>query len=71
MGGKGVISVEVYDDNQYVYIDIMDFGKGIFVNNYKCVFQFGFIIKKWGWGLGLSLIKCIVEEYYGGRIFVK
>ena len=71
MGGKGAISAEVYDDNQYVYIDITDSGKGIPANNHKRVFQPGFTTKKRGWGLGLSLTKRIVEEYHGGRIFVK
>ena len=71
MGGKGAISAEVYDDSQYVYIDITDTGKGIPANNHKRVFQPGFTTKKRGWGLGLSLTKRIVEEYHGGRIFVK
>ncbi|MEL6836131.1 MAG: HAMP domain-containing sensor histidine kinase [Bacteroidota bacterium] len=71
MGGKGSISAEVYDDSQYVYIDIMDTGKGIPANNHKRVFQPGFTTKKRGWGLGLSLTKRIVEEYHGGKIFVK
>lgn len=31
----------------------------------------GFIIKKRGWGLGLFLVKWIIEEYYFGKIFVK
>lgn len=71
MGGKGAISAEVYDDSQYVYIDITDTGKGIPASNHKRVFQPGFTTKKRGWGLGLSLTKRIIEEYHGGRIFVK
>ena len=35
------------------------------------VFNPGYTTKKRGWGLGLTLVKRIVEEYHGGRIFVK
>ena len=71
MDGTGAISAEVYDDNQFVYIDITDSGKGIPASNHKRVFQPGFTTKKRGWGLGLSLTKRIIEEYHGGKIFVK
>ncbi|MEA3297724.1 MAG: histidine kinase, partial [candidate division Zixibacteria bacterium] len=27
--------------------------------------------KKRGWGLGLSLVKRIIEEYHGGRVTLK
>lgn len=71
MGSKGEISAEVYDDSQYVFVDITDSGKGIPANNHKRVFQPGFTTKKRGWGLGLSLTKRIIEEYHGGKIFIK
>jgi signal transduction histidine kinase len=34
------------------------------------VFSPGFTTKKRGWGLGLSLVKRIIEEYHGGKISV-
>lgn len=71
MGSEGEISAEVYDDSQYVFVDITDSGKGIPPSNHKRVFQPGFTTKKRGWGLGLSLTKRIIEEYHGGKIFVK
>ena len=48
-----------------------DTGKGIARKNFKTVFSPGFTTKKRGWGLGLTLAKRIIEEYHGGRIFVK
>ena len=35
------------------------------------IFRPGFSTKKRGWGLGLSLAKRIVEEYHGGKIYIK
>ena len=71
MDGDGEISIEVSDLQQYVYIDISDTGKGISRSNQKTIFEPGFTTKKRGWGLGLSLCKRIIEQYHGGKIFVK
>ena len=50
---------------------VRDTGKGIAHKNFKNVFTPGFTTKKRGWGLGLTLVKRIVEEYHGGRIYIK
>ncbi len=71
MAGEGSITVSITDQQQFVYIDICDTGKGIPKSKYKTVFKPGYTSKSRGWGLGLSLSKRIVEEYHGGRIFVK
>lgn len=71
MGGEGSITVRITDQNQFVYLDITDTGKGIVKSKYKTVFKPGYTSKNRGWGLGLSLSKRIVEEYHGGQIFVK
>lgn len=70
MDGKGTISgaVRVLDDK--VTIDITDTGKGIAPKNVRKVFNPGFTTKKRGWGLGLSLVKRIIQEYHKGRIVV-
>jgi uncharacterized protein YpmB len=70
-GGEGIISAEVHEEPQWISIYITDSGKGIPKNNFKNVFQPGFTTKKRGWGLGLSLAKRIIENYHGGKIFVK
>lgn len=52
-------------------IEIVDNGKGIAKNKWKTIFNPGYTTKTRGWGLGLALVKRIVEEYHHGRIFVK
>ena len=71
MDGKGQISAAVYNDDHSVFIDLSDTGKGIPASKFKTVFRPGYSTKKRGWGLGLSLAKRIIEEYHGGKIFVK
>ncbi len=71
MEGKGTIDITITDQQQFVYIDISDTGKGIPKSKFKTVFKPGYTSKKRGWGLGLSLSKRIVEEYHSGHIFVK
>jgi signal transduction histidine kinase len=71
MTGEGVITVNLTDQQQFVYIDIHDTGKGISKSAFQTVFKPGYTTKSRGWGLGLSLSKRIIEEYHGGQIFVK
>lgn len=70
-GGEGKITATIYEEQQWVCIDITDTGKGIPKNKFHTVFQPGFTTKKRGWGLGLSLAKRIIENYHGGKILVK
>ena len=69
--GKGALGATIYEDHNWVCVDISDSGHGIPSNKFKTVFQPGFTTKKRGWGLGLSLAKRIIENYHGGKIFVK
>jgi len=71
MQGKGKIIISIEERKDRVLIDIKDFGKGIPKAQFKTVFNPGFTTKKRGWGLGLSLVKRIVESYHSGKIFVK
>jgi signal transduction histidine kinase len=68
--GEGRIAVSVTDNDQFVFIDIKDNGKGIAKSKFKTIFKPGFTTKERGWGLGLSLTKRIIEEYHKGKIFV-
>lgn len=71
MDGNGILTIDLFEDSDNVYMEVADTGKGIAKGSFKTVFQPGFTTKKRGWGLGLSLAKRIVEEYHKGRIFVK
>ena len=70
MEGKGSIIVTIADEEHKVCIDISDTGKGIARKNIPLLFKPGFTTKKRGWGLGLSLVKRIIEDYHKGHIFV-
>ena len=71
MSGEGKLSIEIGEEAAFIYIDVTDTGKGIAKAQQKTVFQPGFTTKKRGWGLGLSLTKRIMEQYHGGKIFVR
>ena len=66
----GKIDVSLFEDGKQVFIDIRDSGKGIPKNQLTAIFKPGFTTKKRGWGLGLSLVKRIVNEYHKGKVFV-
>ena len=71
MEGQGEIALKVEERGHKVCIDVTDTGKGIPKSKYKTVFNPGYTTKNRGWGLGLSLVKRIIESYHGGKIFVK
>lgn len=72
MEGVGSISIKIMRiSDGRVAIDIKDTGKGIAKGKVAQVFDPGYTTKKRGWGLGLTLVKRIVENYHEGRIFVK
>ena len=70
MEGRGEINIKINHSAKGVTIDISDTGKGISRQDIRNVFSPGFTTKKRGWGLGLSLVKRIIEEYHGGKISV-
>lgn len=71
MQGEGKLIISTGIENDQVFIDISDTGKGISSNNTKAVFEPGFTTKQRGWGLGLSLAKRIIEDHHKGKIFIK
>ena len=70
MKGKGDLKVAITGDRKIARINITDTGKGIPKNDYNRIFDPGFTTKKRGWGLGLSLVKRIIEDYHDGKVKV-
>jgi len=70
MEGKGTITISLQRQKKMIQLDITDTGKGMSRKLFKSVFEPGFTTKKRGWGLGLTLVKRIVEEYHHGKVFV-
>ena len=70
MEGKGTLRIHIQEVAEWVYIDISDTGKGLTPKQFKTIFEPGYSTKKRGWGLGLTLVKRIVEEYHKGKVFV-
>ncbi|MBI2950598.1 HAMP domain-containing histidine kinase [bacterium] len=65
---EGVVRVVTRRWNeQFVEALISDNGKGIDSRQQRRIFEPGYSTKKRGWGLGLTLVKRIVEDYHGGR----
>lgn len=71
MEGQGSITYHVREKGQKAFIDISDSGKGMPRSKFKTIFNPGYTTKTRGWGLGLSLVKRIVESCPGGKIYVK
>jgi signal transduction histidine kinase len=69
--GRITVVVERRRDTETVEIQVADNGRGMTPAEQRRVFQPGFTTKQRGWGLGLTLAKRIIEEYHGGRIWVK
>lgn len=71
MEGKGILNISLHQSPEWAHIDIEDTGKGMTQKQIKSIFKPGYTTKTRGWGLGLSLVRRIVQEYHKGRVFVK
>ncbi|MFC1502675.1 ATP-binding protein [bacterium] len=69
----GRIEVRLFPEagQKRIIIEIQDNGRGMEKADRKRIFKPGYSTKSRGWGLGLSLARRIIQEYHGGRLFVK
>lgn len=71
MQGQGIMTFEIYEKGKRIFLDISDTGKGLSKSKFKKIFSPGYTTKERGWGLGLTLVKRIIEESHRGEIFVR
>ena len=64
------IEVKVVEDNGNVIISVADNGKGISDEDKNKIFEPKFTTKSSGMGLGLPMVKSIVDAYNGNITFV-
>ncbi len=67
---KGEIFIKISEIKTQILIDIVDNGKGMETKVFKKIFDPGYTSKKRGWGLGLSLVRRIIEDYHNGQVTV-
>jgi two-component sensor histidine kinase len=71
-GKKGELTISSNNiSKKKIQILVKDTGKGMNAKLKYQIFEPGFTTKKRGWGIGLSLVKRIIEEYHHGKIYVK
>lgn len=70
MPGGGEITVRTWEDGPHVKLEVRDNGPGIAPENLERIFNLYFSTKPGGTGLGLPMVKKIVEEH-GGAVEVR
>jgi len=69
--GRVIIQLSENQNGKQYYVDITDSGKGMTKSQRRHIFKPGYTTKPRGWGLGLSLVKRIIEDYHRGKLLVK
>jgi signal transduction histidine kinase len=69
--GKIEIKTQIDSEGRYLEIEIADTGSGIGKDRSNEIFKPGVTSKKYGWGVGLTLAKRIIEEYHKGKLILK
>ena len=71
IGDSGNVYLRVRTGNGVVKVLVEDTGRGIPQRDWRKVFLPGYTTKTKGWGLGLTFVKRIVEEYHRGKVFIR
>jgi len=69
--GRVDVRTGLLSNNKWALVEISDNGPGVSAAAARKIFRAGFTTKKRGWGLGLTLVKSIVEESHFGRVTLK
>jgi two-component system, sporulation sensor kinase D len=67
----GRIEIKEVPAGRNYEIQIIDNGEGIDKKIRSKIFKAGVTTKKYGWGIGLSLAKRIIEEYHRGKLLLR
>ncbi len=70
-GGEIEVRLERRPETEGVELSVADNGRGMTPEQLARAFEPGFTTRARGWGLGLALAKRIVEEFHGGRIYIR
>ncbi|MEE2877084.1 MAG: HAMP domain-containing sensor histidine kinase [Candidatus Neomarinimicrobiota bacterium] len=68
---RGEVKLKSDKDGSHISITVQDNGKGIFRRDWKNIFRPGYTTKERGWGVGLSMVQRIVEDFLSGTIAIK
>ena len=66
--GKVALRTGLSEDGKFARLEVQDNGGGITVAAARRIFRPGFTTKKRGWGMGLTLVKRIIQDYHSGRV---
>jgi NtrC-family two-component system sensor histidine kinase KinB len=69
--GRIRVAVEHRPKAGVVEVVVQDNGRGMAPADQNHAFEAGFTTKRRGWGLGLALARRVVEEYHGGKLYIR
>jgi hypothetical protein len=65
------VAVEHRKSNETVELIVKDNGRGMTREEQSRAFDPGYTTKGRGWGLGLALARRVVQDYHGGKLFIR